>query len=187
MLRHPRVIGPEGPVWRLSVFALQTAVLLVFPVAMAFAAATDLLTFKIPNWISILLVAAFLVAAPLSGLSWPAIGMHAVTFAAVLAICIALFAWGLFGGGDAKLLAAASLWIGYESLPAYITMVAMCGGALALILVMFRRLALPPALSGYAWVDRLHNRAAGMPYGIALAAAGLWIYPKTSLFSGLTS
>lgn len=164
---------------------LQSALMLVFPLAMAFAAATDLLTFKIPNAISIVLIAAFVAAAPFSGLSWQQIGTHVATFAAVLTICVALFAMGVFGGGDAKLLAAASLWIGYESLAAYVTMVAVCGGALALVIILFRRIALPPVLTGQTWIARLHDPKSGMPYGIALAAAGLWIYPSTRLFTGL--
>jgi prepilin peptidase CpaA len=34
-------------------------------------------------------------------------------------------------------------------------------------------------LNGQAWVDRLHRKDAGVPYGIALAAAALLIYPYT--------
>lgn len=118
---------------------IQSALMLIFPVAMAFAAATDLLTFKIPNRISVALVAAFLVAAPFSGLTWVGFFSHVATFAVVLALGIALFTAGLFGGGDAKLLAAAALWIGYESLPVYMAMVAIWGGALAVALILFRQ------------------------------------------------
>ncbi len=32
---------------------------------------------------------------------------------------------------------------------------------------------------------RLHKKAGGVPYGIALAAAGLCIYPKTPWFTTL--
>jgi prepilin peptidase CpaA len=164
---------------------LQSALMLVFPVAMAFAAATDLLTFKIPNRISIALVAAFLIAAPFSGLTWPGFFGHLATFAVVLALGIALFAAGLFGGGDAKLLAAAALWVGYESLPLYMAMVAICGAVLAIVLIGFRRVELPPSVLQREWIARLHDRKAGMPYGIALAAAALWVYPSTRLFSNL--
>ena len=160
----------------------QSALMLIFPVAMAFAAATDLLTFKIPNRISIALIAAFVVIVPFSGLTLSMIAMHLATFAVMLAIGIALFSAGLFGGGDAKLLAAAALWVGYESLPAYVAMVAICGGVLALALLVFRWVKLPEAVSRHAWIARLHSRDAGMPYGIALAAAALWVYPSTKLY-----
>jgi len=156
---------------------------MIFPLAMAFAAATDLLTFKIPNAVSIALVAAFLVIAPFAGFTWNGFFTHLATFAVVLAAGIALFAAGFVGGGDAKLLAAASLWLGYESFPTYLAMVAVCGGVLALVLIVFRRFRLPDSIAALPWVARLHRRDSGMPYGIALAAAALWIYPSTSLFS----
>ena len=100
---------------------------------------------------------------------------------------MALFSAGLFGGGDAKLLAAASLWVGYEALPAYIEMTAICGGILALALLAFRRIELPEPVRQHQWIARLHDRKAGMPYGIALAAAALWIYPSTKAFMGLVA
>ena len=168
-------------------FVFQSALMLIFPVAMAFAAATDLLTFKIPNRISIALVAAFIVVAPFSGLSWSALLVHAATFAVVLAIGIALFSAGLFGGGDAKLLAAASLWVGYDRLGMYVAMVAICGGLLAIVLLAFRRIDLPETIRQQGWIARLHDPKAGMPYGIALAAAALWVWPTTKLFSSLMS
>ena len=168
-------------------YVIQSALMLIFPVAMAFAAATDLLTFKIPNKFSIALVAAFLIAAPFMGMTWQMFLVHLATFAVVLALCMALFSAGLFGGGDAKLLAAASLWVGYEALPAYIEMTAICGGILALALLAFRRIELPEPVRQHQWIARLHDRKAGMPYGIALAAAALWIYPSTKAFMGLVA
>jgi len=38
---------------------------------------------------------------------------------------------------------------------------------------------LPPALARQEWLERLHRKDAGVPYGIALAAAALAIYPDT--------
>jgi Flp pilus assembly protein protease CpaA len=37
-----------------------------------------------------------------------------------------------------------------------------------------------------AWAVRLHRRDAGIPYGIALAANALLVYPHTSWFASLT-
>ncbi len=166
---------------------LENALLLVFPLAMAFAAATDFLTYTIPNKISLVLIAAFAAIVPFTDLGWPAIGMHVATGAAVLCVGFALFSAGLLGGGDAKLLAAAALWIGHEHLLAYVTMVAICGGALGMVLLAYRRVPLPGWLSGRDWAQRLHQHGGGMPYGIALAAAGLWIYPSTPWFAGLAA
>ena len=85
--------------------------LLLFPALMAFAAASDLLNMTISNRISLALVAGFAVLAVVCGLSPQTIAAHAATGLLVLAIGFALFARGLVGGGDAKLAAAAALWL----------------------------------------------------------------------------
>ena len=50
---------------------------------------------------------------------------------------------------------------------------AICGGLLTLGLLTARATTLPAMLARHAWIARLHDRGAGVPYGIALAAAGL--------------
>ena len=52
-----------------------------------------------------------------------------------------LFGLNLVGGGDAKLLAASALWIGYEQLVPFLLYVTIFGGALALLLLAYRRVA----------------------------------------------
>jgi prepilin peptidase CpaA len=50
---------------------------------------------------------------------------------------------------------------------------------LTLVLLQFRMVPLPPLLAGREWAERLHRKDGGVPYGIALAAAALAIYPDT--------
>jgi prepilin peptidase CpaA len=50
---------------------------------------------------------------------------------------------------------------------------------LTLLLLQFRFLPLPPILARHEWVERLHRKNSGVPYGIALAAAALAVYPET--------
>jgi prepilin peptidase CpaA len=38
---------------------------------------------------------------------------------------------------------------------------------------------LPDLLAGRQWAERLHRPDAGIPYGVALAAAALIVYPQT--------
>jgi prepilin peptidase CpaA len=49
-----------------------------------------------------------------------------------------------------------------------------------LLIVQFRAMPLPPLLAGQDWAERLHQEGGGVPYGIALAAAALAIYPSTA-------
>ena len=137
----------------------------------------------IPNRISLLLIAGFLIAAPLTGMQWEVFLMHLATGVVVLLLGIALFAFRLLGGGDAKLLAAASLWIGWAHLGLYMGMVVILGGVLAAMLLIYRGMPMPVCLWGQPWALRLHSSKEGIPYGLALTGAALWVFPLTTWFS----
>lgn len=154
---------------------------------MAFAAMMDLFTMTIPNRISLVLVVSFFVVAPLTGMPLEDFGAHVGTGFAVLVLGIALFAFGIVGGGDAKLLAAASLWIGYEELLPYVVMVTVMGGLLALALLVYRG-GLPPVwATRHEWAMRLYDKNTGIPYGIALSGAALWVFPMTGWFAAVAA
>ncbi len=164
---------------------IEYAVFLIFPAAMALAGAMDLFTMTIPNRITLGLVLAFVVAAIAAPLGWSELASHVGAGLLMLAVGIGMFALGWFGGGDAKLLAAAALWFGFEGLLQYLFLVSLAGGLLVLALLYFRNQDLPPWLESEAWVMRLHKRAGGVPYGVALAAAGLWLYPSSPWLASL--
>lgn len=157
--------------------------LVVFPFLMAFAAANDLLTMLIPNRISVLLIAAFAAVAATGLLSWGEIGAHVGAGALVLAVTFTLFAFGVIGGGDAKLAAATALWLGMDHLPDYLLIAALAGGALTLGLLAARAQPLPHAVARLPFALHLHDAKTGIPYGIALAAAALVVLPETLLWT----
>jgi prepilin peptidase CpaA len=149
---------------------------------MAFAGSMDLVTMTIPNRISIFLIGAFVVLAPFSGLTPTQLATHVATGAAMLTIGIFMFARGWIGGGDAKIFATAALWFGYDFLGEFAMLSAVAGGALTIGLLLFRMLPLPSLATGQAWLVRLHHPRTGVPYGIAMAAAALMVYPSTPWF-----
>ncbi len=158
----------------------QYAVLAVFPVALAFAAATDFLTLTISNKLTLGLVAAFAVLAPLSGMDWTSFALHWAAGGVILVLAFFCFAMGWIGGGDAKLASAIALWLGWGSTLEFIVLASLFGGGLTLLLLAFRRAVVPVFIIRQPWVQRLHDENAGVPYGVALAAAGLAIYPHTA-------
>ena len=114
--------------------------------------------------------------------------MHVGAAAAVLAVTFVFFARGWIGGGDAKLAAATALWLGFDHLLDYLLYASIFGGVLTLAMIRFRLMPLPQALAEQEWVKRLHRLDGGVPYGIALAAAALLIYPDTAwMHARLTS
>jgi prepilin peptidase CpaA len=158
---------------------LEILVLGLFPAAMAFAAASDLVSMTISNRVSLALIAGFLVVAWLTGMAWADIGRHFAAGAVVLVVAFGFFARGWIGGGDAKLAAATALWLGFSHLLEYLLLASIAGGALTLILLQLRTLPMPQFLAGQKWIARLHSFDTGIPYGIALAIAGLLVYPDT--------
>jgi prepilin peptidase CpaA len=81
----------------------------IFPVFMAFAAASDRLTMTISNKVSLVLIAGFVVFGLAIDMSYTQMGWHFAIFIVVLAIGFCLFASVTIGGGDAKLAAATAL------------------------------------------------------------------------------
>lgn len=163
---------------------LELAILTVFPAAVVFAGAMDLFTMTIPNRVSLALIAGFVLLAPLAGLGLGDIAYHFGAGLLVLTVGILLFIPGWIGGGDAKLAAAVALWLGFENLFSYLFCVALAGGSLALLFMSARAHPLPALISSQPWAVRLHDRRSGIPYGLALAAGALLIYPSTFWFTG---
>ena len=157
----------------------DAARLLIFPAMMAFAAFSDLFTMTISNRISLILVAGFFGLAFVSGMSPHDVLSHVGAAFTVLAVTFVFFARGWIGGGDAKLAAATALWLGFDHLIPYLLYASLFGGALTLAMIRFRLMPLPAMLAQQEWVKRLHRLDGGVPYGIALAAAALLVYPDT--------
>ncbi len=165
---------------------VQTLMLFVFPALVIVAALHDAVSMTIPNWISAALIAAVVPAALLVGLP-PMQALFALAVAvAALAAGIAMFALRWIGGGDAKLFAAASLWLGVSGIVPFLAWTALAGGALALALLSARRMA---ALSGFPvrqpWVERLLSPQGDIPYGIAIAAGALAAFPESPLMRAM--
>jgi prepilin peptidase CpaA len=124
-----------------------------------------------------------------------AVVMTLLAAAAVLAVGFALFWRGIIGGGDAKLITGATLLVGYHDLFAFLFLMSLCGGVLALAVLGQHRIR--PWLQALAlsiaarqkpggWVMR-HSRLSAegaadtgrparqlsVPYGVAIAAAGI--------------
>ena len=156
---------------------LELAIVCVFPWAMAFGGAMDLFTMTIPNRVSLSMAIGFFVLAPFLGLGLVGFLHHLAAGGAMLAIGIAMFAMGWLGGGDAKLFAAGALWVGLDHLLEFTFFITTAGGALTMALLAFRSTLPHPWIMRQAWALHLHDPKTGVPYGIAIAAAALAVYP----------
>ena len=167
---------------------IVVAVLVLFPMLMAYAAASDLLTMTISNQVSIALVFGFAVMAWAAGMPMlTQLELHLACGAAVLVLTFTLFAFGWIGGGDAKLAAATAVWLGWANLFEYGLAASILGAGLTLGIVAMRKRSLPAILVGRPWAMRLHAADNGVPYGIALAVAGLALYPDSAIWTAVAA
>ena len=106
----------------------------LFPVLMIIAGAGDALSLRIPNWLTLSIAILFFPLAIATGMPWAAMGTHVLVGAAFFVAGFLLFSFGAFGGGDAKLLAAAGLWFGTGQLVPFLTFTVFAGGILAMLI-----------------------------------------------------
>ena len=150
----------------------------IFALAMVTAMITDLMSMTIRNRVSISLTLGFILLAPLCGISLSDYGWHLAVGGIALIVTFSLFCLRAMGGGDAKLIAATALWFGPNvSLMDYLVMVSILGGVLTLTIILYRTIPRPLLADRYAFMGTLARKDIGIPYGIALGAAGLWTFP----------
>ena len=102
-----------------------------------------------------------------------------LAFAAVLAGTLVLFFTINFGGGDSKMLAATALWVGWSELIPFLMYTVLAGGGLALLVIIWKRIGQEGDARGFAWLASIFNRNIRMPYGVAIAIGGIWVFSDT--------
>lgn len=132
------------------------------------AALEDAIRLRISNILCLAVLIGALIAMFMAGLEI-SLWQNTIVFAALLGGGTLLFAKGMFGGGDVKLLATVGLWCDLTTAFFMLTCVFLSGGALAILILGARTFA--PA-GAAARVVILRPRA-GIPYGIAIAAGAL--------------
>ena len=165
---------------------LSLLLLAPLPFALAMAAFNDAQRFSIPNWTSAVCalgaIPALLLSGPTLGAGLETLALHLATGAGAFLIGFGLFAFGLWGGGDGKLLAATALWFEPDAALALIFWIAMAGGVLGLAAVAARWFETAVAPRYGVHIPALGRWATHAPYGVAIAAGALIAFPHTSLF-----
>ncbi len=154
--------------------ALHHVVLVGFAAICLAAATTDAIRFVIPNRYSvaiILLYPAVVLTAPVMP-DWTAAVIASLI---VLAAGFTFFALNMIGGGDAKFLAATTLWAGSEHIIPFLIATALVGGGLAAFIWLRHRLR-PVIAQAFETGDAPTTTAPLVaPYGVAIAAGALFV------------
>ncbi len=145
-----------------------------------YAAVSDARSFRIPNAVSVSLIALFFVrllfSVPQAGLT-----AHLLTAAVAFAIFFAFYLLGWFGAGDTKLITAILLWAGPISGLQFIVALAIAGGVFAgLLLALAKLLQAYSGLAAYVPSERVRRWAQHgiCPYGLPILAATLLVLPQ---------
>ncbi len=156
---------------------------LVFPFFVTLAAVFDMLTFRIPNWLNIILAVTFFIMIIIVGVTLDAFLLSVMSGFIVLIVGFILFAYNLLGAGDVKLASVCALWLGLENILIFALFFSLIGGALTLFILLVRKVHFPPIMLAFKPLDRLvHNNK--IPYGVAISAAAFLVYYGYIGFSG---
>lgn len=137
----------------------------LFALLLAWAAVGDWRRYIIPNRLNAAIAALYLPYALTAPTADPFWSLAVATV--VLVLGIAAFAFGWFGGGDVKLLAAVSLWAGTSHLALLLLVTAVAGGLVALAVLcrpLLQRLASGPTEA---------PASRDVPYGVAISIGGI--------------
>ncbi len=153
----------------------------LLPVLLIIAGASDVLSLRIPNWLNIATAVLFFPMAWLTGMPLHEFGIHLAVGISLFIAGFMFFQLGLFGGGDAKLMAAAGLWFGSAQALPFLFMTALAGGLLAVFVGLWSVVALhwdihaaDVKLAGLG--NRLFSLRPNVPYGLAFAVGGIIVY-----------
>jgi len=151
-----------------------------------YAAINDFLFYRIPNWLVLVIIGGYLLksllfilmGSPVSILIGPSIG-----FALVLIFGFILFSIRVLGAGDAKLMAACSLWMSEINTFQFIVLVTISGGVLAFIylfyknpLAFIRELMLSKIVVKFGLTTgKIVNQKNMVPYAVAIFAGVVWV------------
>lgn len=154
---------------------------------------TDIFHYMIPNKLNLALFLGFYMFAFFNpNFTWEIAGYHTLTASIILLISFIFFALGFFGGGDAKLISAISLWLGPE-LSLYFVIYTMIIGGLVSVFFLFWRCTtefnfyhkfsiLKSLYYGPAHQQDLRATKRGIPYAIAIAVGYFIILPQHPTF-----
>lgn len=180
---------------------LQLAASVACLLLLAVAAIGDVRHYRISNRLVGAVVVCFALFA-VAQASWVDAGWSVAAAACTFVLAAALFAFGLFGGGDVKLASAMALWTQFADLPRFLLVMGAVGGALGIAWILRRRLQRPdavpasdttapagPASEAVSEPQDAPKPPNKLPYGVAIAAAGIdfFLFSANSPLAGLVS
>ncbi len=156
---------------------MEVVIKSLLPALMIIGAATDVTSFRIPNWLTATTAALFIPVALYAGMPLVDFGWHLSMGLILFVAGYILFSLRVFGGGDAKLLAAAGLWFGFGQTLPFLAYTVLTGGVLALVVLGLTVLHIQFDVTGSSLRDSIRKITPRVPYGFALAVGAILATP----------
>jgi prepilin peptidase CpaA len=140
---------------------LETIILLLGIALFVAAAYGDVKTLRIPN--ALVAAVAALGIFRLIVIGDPSVALYTVGAAVIVFVAAFVLFWqGFLGGGDAKLITATALLVGYHDLLNFLLAMSVCGALVSLAVLITH------------WSSKQSRPKAklAVPYGVAIATAG---------------
>ena len=153
------------------VYLLSLAIRFIALCALLWLAVVDVRTRRLPTRVVLTIGALFFIDTLVVRMSIRDIVMHLLLAFSVFAVCAALFAAKMLGGGDAKLAAVIFLWAGPNLWLPALTLISVIGTLVSLISLATRNMK-PDQRSGLMRALAMFSGWRGVPYGVALALGG---------------
>lgn len=150
----------------------------IFAALLLLAGITDLITYRIPNWLIVSLVLVFFLGGAFfyHEISW---AEHIEASVLCLGVGLLIYFLGHMGAGDIKFIAAVALWGGMSGLIEIIFAIAVLGltELIAILLLRFAVRNVPLFQEKIDPLPKVLRPGAGIPYGVAIAMGSLIATP----------
>jgi prepilin peptidase CpaA len=162
---------------------LHSLSIFILPALMIIAAFTDIMAYRIPNWLTVLIAVLFFPMAYLTHMPLVEFGSHVLAGGILFVVGYALFAFGVWGGGDSKLMAAAGFWFGTSQVMEFLVLTSLAGLVLAagimcwsVFMVMWD---FHDPVAGTVVDKEIRKLKPKLPYGFAFAVGAILAFPNT--------
>lgn len=163
---------------------MNTFITGLLPTLVIIAAATDFASYRIPNWLTAGMALLFFPVAYMAGMELQTFLVHVATGVALFFFGFLLFSLRVFGGGDAKLMAAAGLWLGFNQTSEFLIYTVMIGGPLAIAVTLMTWMSMHFEITGSKLGEKIKKVTPDVPYGIALAVGTIMAFPQSWWMTG---
>ena len=136
------------------------------------SARSDIKGMVIPNAYSLAVIGlffpAYIATCVVDAYMFSSVTVHAVCVAITFLVTFGMFAVGMIGGGDAKLISAYSFWFGGPVLVSFLFFMALAGSVLAAFTLVLKKKRLFKAPAEGSWIAKAQDGEGVIPYAVAI-------------------